>query len=69
MLITKYKKLRNQINCKIRKESIAFNEKRVDKANSDGELWKVVNEVIRIFTSENVFFSGEKTLNQHLGVS
>ena len=47
VLSAKYKKLRNQVNCKIRKECILHNEKRVEKANSEGEIWKIVNEVVK----------------------
>ena len=47
LLSTKYKKLRNLVNCRIRKETILHNEQRVNKANSEGEVWKVVNEVIK----------------------
>ena len=39
--------LRNQINCRLRKESTAHNEKRVENAKSDAEIWKVVNEVVK----------------------
>ena len=47
ILMSKYKKLRNLVNQKIRKENIYHNEKRVDKAKNEGEVWKIVNEVIR----------------------
>ena len=45
-LLSKYKKLRNLITCRIRKETIEHNEQRVKNANSDGEIWKVVSEVV-----------------------
>ena len=48
ILITKYKKLRNQVNSKIRAESVAFNEKRVNDANDENEIWNIVNDVIDV---------------------
>ena len=44
-LLTKYKRLRNLVNSKIRQESIAYNTERVKNANSEGDFWKCVKEV------------------------
>ena len=45
ILITKYKKLRNLVNAKIRKETIAHNNERVKNAKNENKIWKVVKEV------------------------
>ena len=45
ILLAKYKKLRNLVNARIRKESVEFNNKRIEKANSEKEVWNVTNEV------------------------
>ena len=45
ILLAKYKKLRNLVNARIRKESVEFNNKRIEKANSEKEVWNVINEV------------------------
>ena len=44
--MAEYKKLRNQVNYRIRKESIEHNDSRMSKANNESEVWNVVNEVI-----------------------
>ena len=46
-LLEKYKKLRNQINQRIRKETRNFNNARIDEAKNENEMWKVVNDVIK----------------------
>ena len=38
ILSLKYKKLRNLVNQKIRKETISHNENRVKNANNEGEI-------------------------------
>ena len=45
ILWPKYKKLRNRVNARIRKETVEFNNKRIEKANSEKEVWNVINEV------------------------
>ena len=45
ILQTKYKTLRNKVTSGIRKENIDFNNNRVNEANNESELWKIVNEV------------------------
>ena len=39
--------MRNLVNQKIRKETITHNENRVKNANNEGEIWKIVTEVIK----------------------
>ena len=41
-----YKKIRNSVTTKIRKDTIAHNEERIEKANDENEIWKVVNDII-----------------------
>ena len=41
-----YKALRNRVTSQIRKENIDFNNNRIENANSEGELWKIANEVM-----------------------
>ena len=44
-MVTKYKKLRNLCTSLIQKESVDYNNNRVEKANDDNEIWKIVKEV------------------------
>ena len=46
LLMVKYKKLRNLVNSRLRKETIEFNEKRISDAKNENEVWKVVNDTI-----------------------
>ena len=48
VLNQKYKALRNQVNNLIRKENQEFNNKRITEANSEGELWKIANDVVKV---------------------
>ena len=41
----KYKKLRNQVNSKIRSETKDFNNNRIDRAGNENEVWKIANEI------------------------
>ena len=41
-----YKRIRNSVTTKIRKDTIAYNEERIEKANDENEIWKVVNDII-----------------------
>ena len=45
-LLIKYKKLRNQVNSMIRKESFAYNNQRVKFVKNEGDIWKIVNDVV-----------------------
>ena len=45
VLHEKYKKLRNRTTKQIRKDTITTNGKRIDDANDEGEVWKVINEI------------------------
>ena len=42
----KYKKLRNTVTSRIRKETIDHNNNRIDNANDENEVWKVAKEII-----------------------
>jgi hypothetical protein len=44
--LSKYKKLRNLVNCKVRQESRDYNNNRIDKANDENEAWKITNDII-----------------------
>ena len=50
-LLIKYKKLRNQINQRIRIETRKFNNDRINAASDENEMWKVVNDVTIIKVS------------------
>ena len=54
VLNQKYKALRNQVNNLIRKENQEFNNKRITEANSEGELWKIANDVVKPKTNVSV---------------
>ena len=41
----KYKKLRNQVNSKVRKETMDHNNKRIDNAKNDNEVWNITKEI------------------------
>ena len=43
--MSQYKKLRNLVNSKIRKETISFNSERVPESKSEKEMWNVINDV------------------------
>ena len=45
ILHEKYKKLRNKTTKQIRKDTIMANGKRIDEANNEGEMWKVIKEI------------------------
>ena len=47
VLIQQYRSIRNRVTCQIRKETVDYNNKRIEEANSEKELWKVANEVIK----------------------
>ena len=46
-LLAKYKKLRNKVTQNIRKDNYDHNNNIIEKATSEGELWKITNEVIK----------------------
>ena len=41
ILSAQYKKLRNLVNHRVRKETIDFNNKRVEDANKEAEMWNI----------------------------
>ena len=44
-MFEKYKKLRNKVNCQIRKDNVYFNNEKIKKANDENELWKIAKEI------------------------
>ena len=44
-LMLKYRKLRNQATKNIRDDQIKSNGRRIDEAKSEGEMWKIVNDI------------------------
>ena len=46
VLLQQYKKLRNRVTGRIRKENIEYNDKRIVEACNEREIWNVANEVI-----------------------
>ena len=42
----KYKKLRNMVTARIRKENYDHNNNRIDNAKDEQEVWKVTNDII-----------------------
>ena len=40
-----YKKLRNKIIGKVRKDTVEFNEERAEEAENENEAWKIVNDI------------------------
>ena len=44
-LQTKFKKLRNLATASLRQDNINFNNKRINEAGNENEIWKVVNDV------------------------
>ena len=45
IMFEKYKKLRNKVNCQIRKDNVYFNNEKIKKANDENELWKIAKEI------------------------
>jgi hypothetical protein len=43
--LQKYMKLRNQVNNKIRKDTVDFNNKRVDEAKDENEIWNIAKDI------------------------
>lgn len=41
----KYKSLRNRVNSLIKSDTIKYNNDRIEKAEDENEIWKIVNEV------------------------
>ena len=46
-ILSKYKKLRNQVKSNIRTETKDFNNNRIDKAQDENEIWKVAKEITK----------------------
>ena len=46
-LILKYRKLRNQANNQIKADQKAANGKRIENAKTEGEMWKIVNDITK----------------------
>ena len=46
VLLQQYKTLRNRVTSKIRKENIEYNNKRVEDAANEKELWSIANDVL-----------------------
>ena len=61
VLNQKYKALRNQVNNLIRKENQEFNNKRITEANSEGELWKIANDVVKPKTNIFLIYKSIRT--------
>jgi len=47
VLHEQYKKLRNRVTNQIRRDTQQYNEEKIDKAEDEKEIWKVVNQVIK----------------------
>ena len=45
MLLLKYRRLRNQATLQIRKDTLQANGKRIEESKSEGEMWKIVNDI------------------------
>ena len=44
-MLTQYKRLRNNVNKRVRQETIEHNNNRVKEANNENEIWNIVKEV------------------------
>ena len=58
----KYKKLRNSVTSCIRKDTIDFNNNRIDNASDENEVWKVTKEITNIITAKKYIKLFVKTL-------
>ena len=47
IIMQKYKTLRNQVNSSLRKDSVDFNNNRVEQAKDENEIWNVVIDVLQ----------------------
>ena len=43
----KYITLRNKVTSQIRKDNLHFNNNKINEAKSEGELWRIANNVIK----------------------
>ena len=53
-LKAKYRQLRNRAINQLRNDTLQQNSDRIDKADNEGETWKVVNEIIKPRTPNNI---------------
>ena len=53
-LKAKYRHLRNRAINQLRNDTLQQNSDRIDKADNEGETWKVVNEIIKPRTPNNI---------------
>ena len=49
----KYKKLRNQVNSKVRQETVDYNNNRIDNAKNDNEVWNITKEITNLSSNSN----------------
>ena len=49
----KYKKLRNQVNSKVRQETVDYNNNRIDNAKNDNEVWNITKEITNPSSNSN----------------
>ena len=47
VLNQKYRVLRNKVTSQIRKDNLDFNNNKIKEAKSEGELWRIANDVIK----------------------
>ena len=54
ILHAKFKRLRNKVNSELKKDTINNNNVRIDKANDENEVWKVVKEISNPNRNNNI---------------
>ena len=53
----KFKRLRNKVNSKLKKDTIRNNNERIDKANDENEVWKIVKEISSPNRNNNIILN------------
>ena len=57
ILHEKFKRLRNKVNSELKKDTIRNNNERIDKANDENEVWKIVKEISSPNRNNNIILN------------
>ena len=51
--------MRNRVNSELKKDTINNNNERIDKANDENEVWKIVKEISNPNRNDNIILNEE----------
>ena len=62
----KFKRLRNKVNSELKKDTFQYNNDRIDKAQDENEVWKVVKEINNPNRNNNIILTenGEEVADE-----